>query len=136
MSAERWYLAGPMHGIPQFNIPAFDATAAKLRAAGYDIVSPAELDDPGYRAACLNSMGNQLPDAKTTWGDLLARDVKLIADEVTGIILLPGWTKSRGARLEVMVGLLTGKVFCEWLAGVAKPVAHAYIRTDLQRNLP
>jgi hypothetical protein len=45
----RWYLAGPMTGIPAFNFPAFDLAAADLRAQGIDIVSPAELDDPETR---------------------------------------------------------------------------------------
>ena len=37
--------------------------------------------------------------------------VKLIADQVQGIIFLPNWQKSRGARLEAFVGLLQGKDF-------------------------
>jgi hypothetical protein len=35
-----------MTGIAQFNFPAFDAAAAELRDQGYEIISPAELDDP------------------------------------------------------------------------------------------
>lgn len=45
----RAYLAGPMSNIPQFNFPAFDDAAADLRARGWDIVSPAELDRPEVR---------------------------------------------------------------------------------------
>jgi len=37
--------------------------------------------------------------------------VKVISDTLGGIVVLPDWFKSRGARLEVFVGLLTGKEF-------------------------
>ncbi len=45
MNDIKWYLAGPMTGIPQFNYPLFDSVSAELRASGYDITSPAEMDD-------------------------------------------------------------------------------------------
>lgn len=105
-----YYIAGPMSGIPRFNIPAFDEAARKLREAGFNIVSPAELDDPVTREMAWNSPdGATLNDVHPngeSWGDFLARDVKLVADKVQGVIVLPGWEKSRGARLEVMVALL------------------------------
>jgi hypothetical protein len=107
------YIAGPMTGIPGFNYPAFDDAAADLRARGYEAVSPAEMDDPDVRAAALANPNGDLAtfDADTgkTWGDLLARDVKLVADEVDGIAVLPGWERSRGARLETFVAKLCGK---------------------------
>lgn len=115
LKALTWYLAGPMSGIPQHNIPMFDASAGKLREEGWTIVSPAELDDEEVRAASLadpdGSMDGKETIAGQTWGDFLARDVKLIADGVDGIIFLPGWQESRGACLEGFVGLLTGKQF-------------------------
>lgn len=105
------YTAGPMTGIPQFNFPAFDAAAAMLRDWGYDVVSPAELDNKRDRAAAMRSKdGSALSygkGVKATWGDFLARDVKLISDGgIEAIVTLPGWRKSRGARLETFVGYL------------------------------
>lgn len=105
----RLYTAGPMTGRPQFNYPAFIAMAASLRAAGYEVVSPAELDDPDDKAAALASpdghMLNYTGQTRKTWGDFLARDVKLLADDgIEGIVVLPGWESSRGARLETFVG--------------------------------
>jgi hypothetical protein len=102
------YLAGPMTGIPQFNFPAFDAAAADLRERGFEVVSPAELDDPETRAAAFASPDGA-PGSGTasdeTWGDFLARDVKLIADTgIEAIVVLPDWDKSRGAKLETFVG--------------------------------
>lgn len=106
-----YYLAGPMSGLPQFNYPLFYSAAEKLRANGYDVKSPAEMDTPAMQAAAMASPdGNLASLEKTTgetWGDVLAKDVKLISDHITGgIIVLPNWFKSRGARLEVMVAKL------------------------------
>lgn len=108
------YLAGPMSGIPGFNIPAFEAAAEVLRGQGYEVVVPHELDDAsglGKEKLMASEQGATEDHEKLgkTWGDLLARDVKLIADEgIEGIVVLKGWEKSRGARLEVYVGLLNG----------------------------
>ena len=102
----RIYLAGPMSGIKRFNFPAFDAAAANLRAHGYEVVSPAELDSPEFRARVLTATGNE-KDLLGEWGNCLARDVKLIADSgIEGIVLLRDWHLSRGAKLEAFIGLL------------------------------
>jgi hypothetical protein len=108
MRKKRYYIAGPMTGHPQFNYPLFDSVATKLRGMGFDIVSPAELDDPSIRKVALASKDGAFdPEAFSggTWADFLARDVKLIADDVDGVILLPEWETSRGARLEAFVAL-------------------------------
>lgn len=102
------YPAGPMTGHPQFNIPKFDAAAEELRRAGYRVTSPAELDDPETRAAAMASPDGDPAEYRRltgkTWGDFLARDVKLLADgDIEAVVVLPGWEKSRGARLETFV---------------------------------
>lgn len=82
----RAYLSGPMSGLPEFNAPAFHAAAARLRASGYEVVNPAELDaaDAGR---------------PMEWSDYLRRDIaQLVTCEA--IVLLPGHEKSKGARLE------------------------------------
>lgn len=137
-----YYLCGPMSGLPQFNVPLFNEVSARLRNIGFTIVSPAELDSPEMRAAALLSpdgkMGADGKLAGETWGDVLARDVRLIEQTIDGIIVLPNWYKSRGARLEVFVGLLTGKRFAtydpftEWLA----PFPVDDVRADLRDNMP
>ena len=85
MSKQTWYLAGPMTGIPQFNFPLFKSAAEALREVhGIDVLSPAEVDsqDEELRTQVLASEEGDLKSAgiKETWGDFLARDVKLIAD--------------------------------------------------------
>lgn len=99
-----------MTSLPQYNFPAFDLMAATLRFYGHDVVSPAELDDPEDRKAALASPDGRMHDGAhmgKTWGDFLARDVKLIADGgIEGIVVLPNWGQSQGARLETFVAFL------------------------------
>lgn len=107
-----YYLAGPMTGIPQFNFPTFYEATARLREGGYTIISPAEMDaEGGIDAEALASTDGDNTKLTKTWGDLLARDVKIVADKVRGIIFLPGWFNSRGARLEAFTGLLCAHEF-------------------------
>lgn len=82
------YLSGPMTGYPQHNHPAFHRTAARLRAAGYEVVNPAELDDS--------------EEERLSWEDYLRRDLTELL-KCGGIATLPGWANSRGARLEIDV---------------------------------
>ena len=138
-----WYLAGPMSGLPQFNFPLFDEAATTLRSHGFTIVSPAELDSEEVRSEALTyDDGNgvverQLAGAfeigNMTWGDALARDVKIVADECHGIILLPDWSTSRGARLEAFVGLLCAHSFAEYEPSVERVhfVTNDYIKEQI-----
>jgi nucleoside 2-deoxyribosyltransferase len=87
----RIYISGPMTGLPDWNIPAFQAAAAALRAAGHDVASPVEIG----KAAGLDE--NTAP-----WEAFIREDLRQIID-VDGVALLPGWHNSRGAALEVQV---------------------------------
>jgi hypothetical protein len=80
---KRVYIAGPMSNMPDFNYPAFNAAAAQLRAQGLHVENPAE-----------NS-----PPACGTWEGWMR---KAIAQLVTcdEVVLLPGWSSSRGAQVE------------------------------------
>lgn len=80
----RVYLSGPMAGIPNNNFPAFMEFAARLRAEGFEVVNPAELQDAGSWEQCLR---NDLREMVTC----------------DAIALMPGWEKSRGANLELHV---------------------------------
>jgi hypothetical protein len=103
-----WYLAGKMSGLPSFNFPAFDAAARELRMRGYVILSPAEMDDDDSRAEAMASPdGNQ---SRTTLprAHFLKRDF-LIVMEVEGIICLPNWRDSPGARDETRLAMALDK---------------------------
>lgn len=87
----RVYLAGPMTGLPDLNFPAFNAEAAMLRAKGLTVINPAE---HGIVAGA-------------EWADYLRHDLAgLMSCE--RIHLLPGWSKSKGANLEVLTALVLG----------------------------
>jgi hypothetical protein len=93
---EKIYLAGPMSGIPDWNYPAFDQAAMRLRAAGYEVKNPA--DNHGRRT--------DLPRA--TYLRTAVRQVT----RCRAIALLPGWEESPGARLEVAVAEELGLPVC------------------------
>lgn len=79
----RVYVSGPMSGLPDLNFPAFHAAAAQLRAAGFEVVNPAELN----------------PDPATPYGECLRNDIAALCT-CSGVATLPGWERSRGAKLE------------------------------------
>ncbi len=106
-----WYVCGPMTGVPRFNYPLFDIVTAHLRLTDVGVISPTELDSMEMQTAARESLTGDFNDIKPageSWGDILARDVKLIEKEIGNFALLPGWQRSRGARLEVFVALLVG----------------------------
>lgn len=131
----KWYLAGPMSGIPQFNFPLFERAATYLREVHeLDIVSPHELDDTEIRDAALASPDGAPINEHGTWGDFLARDVKIVADEVQGVILLHNWHMSRGARLEAFVGVLCGHAFARYVPNVGiEAISAKSVLTQLVR---
>lgn len=84
--ANHLYLAGPMTGFEDFNFPAFNSAAAKLRAIGYVVENPSE--------------HGVVDDAE--WRDYMAYDLTRLG--LCGIVaVLPGWENSKGARLEVLI---------------------------------
>ena len=84
----RIYLSGPMTGIKDNNVPKFMKEAKRLRRKGYRVINPAELDKV---KVC------------RTWEECLRRDLEFVV-KCDAIATLPGWTKSRGANLEIHVG--------------------------------
>ena len=88
---KRLYISGAMSGMPDLNFPLFNSEAARLRALGYDVVNPAELN----------------PDPSTSWHQCMRTDLKALLDCDT-IALLPQWQKSAGAHLEMHIAHRVG----------------------------
>ena len=87
----RAYIAGPMTGIAEFNFPAFNKEAVRLRVEGLTVLNPA---DHGIVEGA-------------EWADYLRHDIAGLAT-CQRIHLLPGWEKSKGARLEVTIAQTLG----------------------------
>lgn len=105
------YLAGPMRGIPNFNFPAFDYAAAKLRARGFTVFSPAERDREVYGAEIEhNPTGDEqkVTNSACTINDCMAADCEWICRNADAIALLPGWEKSSGANAELALSKALG----------------------------
>lgn len=82
--AGRVYVSGPMTGLPELNFPAFHAAAKRLRDQGAIPVNPA---DHGLVEGA-------------QWADYLRYDLAMVAT-CERLLLLPGWSRSKGARLEL-----------------------------------
>jgi hypothetical protein len=79
----RYYLAGPMTGIKDLNFPAFHREAAHYRAQGHDVVNPAEVN----------------ADPTMSWNTCMRKDIPELCT-CDGILMMPGWERSKGATLE------------------------------------
>lgn len=98
----RVYVAGPMTGLPEYNLPAFAAAALDLAALGFNAVNPGHRGViPGY-----------------TWQDYMRDGIRLLLT-CDAVAVLPDWETSSGATLEVHIArALTMPVrpVSEWIA--------------------
>lgn len=93
------YLSGPMTGYPDYNRQAFAEATAQLRDLGFKVVNPHELKEPFLK----------VNDPDYNWRQYLARDISvLLTDDIEGVVVLPGWEKSRGSVLELHVAQYMG----------------------------
>lgn len=103
------YCAGPMRGYYEFNFPAFKAAAARLRAEGHEVFSPAERDEMyGFYPAGMKGTMEELATANFSLREAIAEDVNFILLEADAIYLLKGWSKSSGANLELQAAKFVG----------------------------
>jgi hypothetical protein len=86
---KRIYVSGPMSGIKDYNLPAFDMAHRDLMVEGYDPVLPVPFVDG------------------KSYEEYLRDDLKLLLD-CDGIYMLPNWQESKGAKIEHMVALACG----------------------------
>lgn len=105
----RIYIAGPMRGRPENNVPAFNQAAERFRALGWHVENPVELSAELCKI-----------DPDTPPGAFLRMDARAIST-CDAIALLPEWEHSTGARCEVALGIKIGLEFFEASSGVRMP---------------
>jgi len=101
MRALRLYVSGPMTGIVDFNYPAFESACIALRASGYDVVSPHEVD----------------PSLGGGWREYMRADIALLVT-CDAVATLDGHENSKGAKLENHIAAelnMAIKPLAEWL---------------------
>ena len=81
------YISGPMTGLRDLNLPAFEKARDRLLAQGHCVVSPADLAQ------------NEPQDS---YVDYLRLDIKHLITCNT-IYMLIGWEQSIGAKLELHI---------------------------------
>lgn len=89
------YVVGPMTGSPRFNFEAFEDACDRLRADGYYVTSPHEMDladgfDPSH------------PNAARARRDAIDAGLEALKSADL-VVLLPGWESAPGAMIEVLV---------------------------------
>ncbi len=77
------YISGPITGQPNYK-QNFARAAEQLRAAGYDVLNPADFPHPDPQ----------------DWHQCMRYDIARMMHEAQGLALLPGWATSRGACIE------------------------------------
>lgn len=103
------YLCGSITKDPLRYIAKFAGAAASLRADGFTVFNPVEMDDPDEAKKALQDPYGPLYES------LLQRDLDVIAqDDVDAVVVLPGWVESKGAWREVIHALSLGKPVLEY----------------------
>jgi Domain of unknown function (DUF5664)/Domain of unknown function (DUF4406) len=104
----RIYLAGPMRHIEEFNFPTFFAATAMLREKGHEVFSPAERDIKRHGTNITKGTTGDIKELDKHGFDIrvaLAEDTTWICQNAEAIVLLPGWTFSKGTLAERALGV-------------------------------
>jgi len=95
-----FYVAGPMRGLPNSNFDSFVEAREHLRSAGYDVICPVETAQERLGESVQADDSNFYEQMWHCYNAVLKSE---------GVIVLPGWGRSEGAKAEVLVAVTTGK---------------------------
>lgn len=110
------YLAGPMTGLPSFNFPTFLNVAKQLRKKGYEVFCPAEHDIKMHGTDFMKYPGFEEGDSSELCKhysgfdirETLSADTQWICHEADMLMMLPGWSLSKGAQAEYWLARAIG----------------------------
>lgn len=80
----RIYLSGPMKGLPDHNVPAFNRAAETLRALGHEVMNPGEHQN----------------EARCDLKPVFLSYCEYIIHKADMLVILPGWENSKGVAAE------------------------------------
>jgi len=101
--SKTYYIAGPMSGVPLMNFPMFDEARDAVISMMCDAISPADIDRAN---GITDDMLPTTPEEEEIFMRdfdtriVARRDVLAIIDQCDGIVMLPNWSQSKGARAE------------------------------------
>lgn len=107
--SKRVYIAGPMRGYKGYNYPAFDSARDDLKAKGWDVISPADMDRKGgFDPDTLpdDHDWSKWPDALDAENTIIGCFASLMTCDV--VVMLQGWQQSKGATAERAIALWLG----------------------------
>ena len=97
----KFYIAGPMTGMPGLNFEAFDEAQKHLESQGFNVVNPAE----SGRKWLADHGGRQPNEVEY---EAIMRDCFDAIRKCDAIYLLKGWETSPGAKREASFALIKG----------------------------
>lgn len=95
----RCYIAGPMSGLRDFNREAFEEGVIWARSVGYEPVSPWALVRPDHPGECPSGEAYLHRGLSHPYACWFRAALKLLVT-CDCIMMLPGWRRSVGAKLE------------------------------------
>lgn len=111
------YVAGPMSGLPDHNVPAFDAARDRLQEAGFATITPPDITRSVGRH--IEGIGADGSITEAAYLELVRLDLRELT-QANAMVLLPGWRRSKGAKIEYVVAVQMGLPVYT-LEGILKP---------------
>jgi len=116
--SKKIYIAGPMRGIPYYNVPLFDKVASELLSSGAVVINPVARDrDAGFDVYQCSDDHDWSTFPKQLDRKAVAKRSILDVAEADEVCCLPDWENSQGANSEVMFALFAGLDVWEWGTG-------------------